>query len=184
MRHPAPRVATRIFSWLVPKELREPLIGDLEQEYSLRAQTVDPSAALKWYVKEICASFPPLLWMRITRSAWISTLGVAVVAYVAVFVVQLIIFRTIYSSFGSVPKPLDLTVSFLVIACMGYVAERLRRRAAIVLGAIALLMTTTMTALTPQTSPLWFRIALCLVGPAAALVGSFLHSLTPRRSQP
>ena len=182
MQHPALRAATRIFSWLVPKEFREPLIGDLTQEYSRRAQTVDSSAALKWYLKEICASIPPLLWTRITRSAWISTLGVAVVAYVAVFMTQMIIFRMIYTSFGFVPRPIDLTVSFLIVACMGYAAERLRRRAAIVLGAIALLVATTMVVLTPQTSPLWFRIALPLVGPVAAFVGGLLPSLTSRRS--
>ena len=182
MQHSALRAVTRIFSWLVPKDLREPLLGDLAQEYSRRAQTGDPSAALKWYLKEIWSSVPPLLWTRITRSAWVSTFGVAVVAYAAVFLAQLIIFRTIYTSFGSVPRPLDLTVSFLVVACMGYVAERLRRRAAIVLGAIALLMATTMILLTPQTSPLWFRIALPIVGPVAAFVGSLLPSLTSRRS--
>jgi len=182
MQHPALRVATRVFSLLVPKELRDPLIGDLAQEYALRAQTVDSSAALKWYLKEMCASIAPLLWTRITHSAWASTLGVAVVAYLAVFLTQLIIFRAIYTSFGSVPKPLDLTVSFLVVASMAYVAERLRRRAAIVLGAIALLVSTSIVVLTPQASPLWFRIALFLVGPVAAFVGSVLPSLTSRRS--
>lgn len=182
MQHPALRAATRIFSWLVPKDLREPLLGDLAQEYSLRAQTVDSSAALKWCLKEICSSIPPLLWTRITRSAWASTLGVAVAAYLAVFVVQLIIFRVIYSSFGSVSKPLDVTVSFLVVAFMGYVAERFRRRAAIVLGAIVLLIATSMIVWTTPTPPLWYRIAMIVVGPVAAFVGSLLPSLTSRRS--
>ena len=40
MHPPALHAATWIFSWLVPKDIREPLMGDLAEEYALRVKTV------------------------------------------------------------------------------------------------------------------------------------------------
>jgi hypothetical protein len=75
MRHRALHVATWILLWLVPRREREPLVGDLTEEYALRANAASSSAALKWYVQQVCASLPPLLWASFTRAAWISTVG-------------------------------------------------------------------------------------------------------------
>src|SRR6476659_1340960 len=88
MHHPALRVAMWLFSWLVPKDVREPLMGDLAEEYARRVKAASSSAALKWYLHEVCASAPPLLWTRLTRAVWISTLGVALLAYIAAGIVD------------------------------------------------------------------------------------------------
>jgi hypothetical protein len=182
MHHSALHVATWIFSWLVPKDVREPLMGDLAEEYALRVKAVSSSAALKWYLQQICASIPPLLWARLTRAAWLSTLGVALLAYFAVGVVQLIIRLAISSSFATVYNPLDLIIIFPMVVLIGYFAERFRRRAAIVLGAMMLIAITAMTVWTTESSPLWYRVAWFFVGPAAAFIGSVLPSLRRARS--
>lgn len=177
MHHSPLPVATWLFSWLVPKDVREPLMGDLAEEYALRVKAVSSSAALKWYLQQICASIPPLLWTRLTRAVWLSTLGVALLAYFAVGVVQVIIRWAISSSSATLHNTLDLIIIFPMVVLIGYFAERFRRRAAIVLGAMMLIAITAMTVWASDGSPVWYRVAWFFVGPAAAFIGSVLPSL-------
>jgi hypothetical protein len=176
MRNPALNVVTWIFSRLVPKDIREPLMGDLEEEHAQRAQAISSSAALKWYLREICASIPPLLWARLTRTPWLSTLGVAVLAYFAVGVAQVLIRWMISSPSSAAYHRLDVILIFPMVVLIGYFAERFRRRAAIVLGAMMLIAITAMTLLANESSPLWYRVAWFFVGPTAAFIGSVLPS--------
>jgi hypothetical protein len=182
MHHPALRVATWIFSWLVPKEHRESLMGDFVEEYALRGKGGSSSAALRWYLRQVCASIPPLLWARLTRTAWLSTLCVATLAYFTVGVAQLIIRWVLSSSSATIHNPLDLIMIFPMVVLIGYVAERLRRRSAIVLGAMMLLAITALTVWSTESSPLWYRVAWFFVGPAAAVIGSVLPSIRSARS--
>jgi hypothetical protein len=184
MRHPPLRMVTWILSWLVPKDFREALMGDIAEEYALRLKTASSSAALKWYLRQICASIPPLLWARLTRSAWLSTLGIALLAYFAVAVIDLILKRTILNWTAGTFSPftVGLIFTFLTVALIGYFAEQFRRRAATVLGAMVLLTVGAMTMGMAENSPLWYRVAWLFVGPAAAVVSTVLPSLRRDRS--
>lgn len=175
MRHPLP-VMTWIFSWLVPKDAREPLMGDLAEEYALRVTAGSSSAALKWYLRQLGTSIPPLLWTRLTRAVWLSTLAVAVLAYFTVGVAQLVVRWAIgYNRF-------DVIIAFPLVVLIGYIAERLRRRSALVMGALMLLAITLMTLSANESVPLWYRVAWFVLGPAGAVAGSVLHSLRSARS--
>ena len=173
--HPALRAATWIFSWLVPKDVREPLMGDLAEEYARRA-TRSSSAALKWHVRQMCASIPSLVFTRLARAVWLSTLGVAVLAYLSVGVAQLLV-RWVAGY-----NRLDVIMVFPLVMLIAYFAERLRRRSALVMGAMMLIAITWMTLASNETSPLWYRAAWFIVGPAAALIGSLLPSIRSPRS--
>lgn len=167
------------FSWLAPRSEREALMGDLEEEYALRANAASASAACKWYLRQVCASAAPLLWTRLTRTTWISTLGVALFAYIAVGVVELIVnWALAYSSVtGTVAyNPVGMFVTFPIVVLIGYFAARFRRAAPIVLGAIMLLTVTAMTLWSTERTPAWYTIAYFVVGPAATLIGSALRS--------
>jgi drug/metabolite transporter (DMT)-like permease len=179
MHHLVLRVATWILSRLVPKRDREPLIGDFAEEYALRMNAASSSAALKWYLQQTCASVPPLLWLRLTRATWLATLGVAFLAYFAVGVAQLILYWAITSFSVTVYSPLGLIIVFPIVVLIGYFAEGIRRRSAIVLGVMMLLAMTAMTVWTTENAPLWYRVAYFFVGPAAAVIGSALRSLRP-----
>jgi hypothetical protein len=182
MRHRAVHVATWILSRLVSKGEREPLMGDLAEEYALRANTASASAALKWYLQQICSSVPPLMYAMLTRAAWMATVGVALLAYVAVGLVEFIVDRAISSSAAVSYNPLGLIITFPMVVLIGYFAARFRPRAPIVLGAMMLLAVTVMTASTTESTPTWYRIAYFFVGPAAVFIGSALRSLPPPRS--
>jgi uncharacterized membrane protein AbrB (regulator of aidB expression) len=170
--HFALRLATWIFSLLVPKDVREPLLGDLTEEYARRVKASSSATALKWYVRQICASIVPLLWMRLTRAVWLSTLGVALLAYFIVGVAQIVIRWAISSSRANFHDALDLIIVFPMVVLIGYFAERLRRRAAVVLGSILLIAIVAMTLSDTHSPPLWYRVAWFLMGPAAFIGGA------------
>ena len=53
MRDRALKMATWAFSWLAPRSQREALLGDLLEEYALRANAASASAARKWYLRQL-----------------------------------------------------------------------------------------------------------------------------------
>jgi len=181
-RHALP-AATWFFSRLVPKVDREHLIGDLAEEYALRARTHSSSLAAKWYLKQICASIVPVVRIRLARAVWLATLGVALRAYLMLFAAQLTIGWVLPTSYGPTYDPLGLVIASPVVVLIGYFAERSRRRAATVLAAMMLMAATAVTLFTTENVPFWFRVALFVAGPVAALVGSALSRVPSRLSR-
>jgi uncharacterized membrane protein AbrB (regulator of aidB expression) len=184
MRHLILRIATWMLSRLAKAQDRESLVGDLTEEYIARANATAPSAAFKWQLRQICASASPLLWLRLTRTAWISTLGVALLAYIAVAVVE---FTANWAILRALPRgartytPLELLITVPAVVVIGYFAARFRRGAATVLGVMMLPVVTAMVLTTTEHMPLWYRIVYFVVGPAAAFMGGRLRSATERK---
>jgi len=170
MRNPSLHLATWVLSRLLPENELDPLIGDLAEEYALRSKAASSSAARKWYLRQVCASVPPLLWARLRRPMWLATFGLALAAYIAVGVVDLIV-NEVISRFN----PLNLVISFPMVVLIGYCAARIRPGAVTVLAAMMLVAVTVMTVSTTETAPLWYRIAYFFVGPAAVFIGRALH---------
>jgi hypothetical protein len=186
MHPPTLRAMTWLFFRLVPKDFREPLTGDLAEEYAARAKATSSVAALKWYLRELCASVPPMLWIRLTRATWIATLAVALLAFIAASIVNFVVRRAIpnWTADGAfIDTPLAFLIILPAVGLIGFLAERLRRRAAFVLGALLLLVVTVMGLASPDmkiSPPLWFKAVWFLLGPAAA-IGGMLCSV--RRSR-
>jgi hypothetical protein len=178
-------VATWALSWLAPRDQREALLGDLAEEYALRAKAASSSMAFNWYLRQVCASAPPLLWARLTATAWIATVGVALIAYVAVGVVEVVANWVIAGSSAAPTaayNPLGMFVTFPMVVLIGYVAAGFRRAAIFVLAAMMLLSVTAMTLWATESMPGWYRIAYFIVGPAASFIGGALRSRQPGRS--
>jgi hypothetical protein len=178
-------VASWLLSRLAPESARESIIGDLTEEYALRANATSSSVALRWYLRQVCASVPPVLWSRLTKAAWISTFAVALLAYIAVGVVESVVNwaisnRTVTGTFAY--KSIGLIITFPMVVLIGYLAARFRRRAAIVLGLMMLFVVTVMMLCVTENMPTWYRIAYFFGGPSAALIGSALRSLRPAPS--
>jgi hypothetical protein len=178
MRRRALQVTAWAFSRLAPGSQREALMGDLAEEYALRSDAASSSAASKWYLRQVCASAAPLLRARLAGTAWISTIGVALFAYVAVGLVEGIVNGATASSSETntaAYNPLGMFITFPMVVLIGYFAAWFRRRAAIVLAAMMLLSVTAMTLWANESMPTWYRIAYFLVGPAATCIGSALR---------
>ena len=135
-------------------------------------------------MKQVVTSAPLLLRVRLARAAWISTVGAALLAYIAVAVAELSVDWAIsnWTAVGTFAyKPLGLIMLFPMVVLIGYVAGRFRRRAPIVLGVMMLLVVTTMMLSTTESVPPWYGVAYFVMGPAAAFIGAALHSLRPAR---
>jgi hypothetical protein len=178
-------LATWILARLAPEAEREPIVGDLMEEYALRARASSASAALKWYLQQVYASAPSLLWDRLRRAAVFSTIGVALLAYIVLGVVEFAVKWFIPNwtpEGGFAPNPLGLIVMFPMIVLIGYFAARFRPGAATLLGLIMLAVVTWMMWGTNETMPLWFRLGYFVVGPVAAFLGGALRSHQKGRS--
>jgi hypothetical protein len=176
-------LATWLLARLAPKDDREPLIGDLEEEYALRVRADSSYAPRMWYLRQICSSIPPVLRIRLSREAWLATLGVALLAYLAVGLGQLAVGWAIPSSLEPTYNPLGLIVTFPVIVLIGYFAELSRRGAAIALAALMMLAITAITLLIAVNAPVWYHAAYFFVGPVGAIVGRALARVYCRRSR-
>lgn len=177
--HPALLIATRLVCLLVPHDSREALLGDLTEEYAQRAKNLSPSSACWWCVRQLVASTASLLWFCLMETAWLSTFGVALLAFLAAGESQFLIRQQLSSSFPGTHAELNLLVFIPTVALIGYFAEGLRRRSAVVLGLMMLASIIPMIFESGTSSPSWLQIAWLLIGPVAALPG-FLPS--PRRA--
>jgi hypothetical protein len=178
MRHRYVNLATWILLGLVPRSEREPLAGDLAEEYSLRSKAASSSAADEWYLRQVRASVLPLLWARLRRPEWRATLGVALAAYVAAGIVELTVnwaMATSSATGSTAYNPLGLFVVFPLVVLVGYFAARFRPGAPAVLAGMMLLAATIISASTTESVPLWWRIAYFFVGPVAACLGGTLR---------
>jgi hypothetical protein len=180
MRHLILGIATWVLSRLAHAQDRESLVGDLTEEHVARANATSASAAFKWQLRQVCASISPLLWSRLTRATWISTLGVALVAYIGVGVVE---FTANWAILRALPgtrtyTPLELIVTVPAVVLIGYFAARFSRGAAALLGVMMLLVVTAMLLLSTEHMPLWYRMVYFCVGPASAFMGGRLRAAT------
>jgi hypothetical protein len=185
MHQSALRIAAWAFSWLAPRSQRAQLLGDLAEEFALRAGTASSAAACRWYLRQMCASAAPLLWSRFTRSAWIATAGTALLGYIAVAIVELAVHWVLAGSFTNAKNaydPMGMIIAFPLVVLIGYFAAQLRRAAPLVLGAIMLLNVTAMTLWATETAPAWYTIAYFIVGPAAVIIGAAMRWQRAARS--
>jgi hypothetical protein len=185
MRHILLPAAIWVLTRLVPEDEREPLLGDLVEEHARRAAGASSSAALRWCLRQVCASIPPLLWVRLARAAWIPTLAVALPAYIAVGIAELCVNWAISSWYGpgaATTNPLGLLLMFPTVVLIGYLAAALRPAAAMVLALMMLAAATAMALWSTESVPVWHRIAYFFVGPAAAVTGVALHLLRTERA--
>jgi hypothetical protein len=176
-------LATWVLSRLVSEGDREPLIGDLEEEYALRVRADSSYAPRVWYLRQICSSIPPVIRTRLAGEAWFATLGVALVGYLAVGLGQLAVAWAIPSSSEPTYNPLGLIVTFPLIVLIGYFAERSRRGAATVLAALMLFAITAITLLIAVSAPVWYHAAYFFVGPVGAIVGGALSRAPHERAR-
>jgi hypothetical protein len=181
MRDRCLHLAVWLVSRLVPERERAPFVGDLMEEYALHAKATSTSAAGRWCLQQICASVPSLLWLRIVRGTWLSTLGVALLAYIAVAAVEVSVNWALAKWGTAAYSPTGMLMTFPMVVLIGYFAAGLRRGAATVLGGMMLLAVTVMTVTAEESVPTWYRIAYFVVGPAATFAGSTLRTFRRRR---
>jgi hypothetical protein len=182
MRRFGMRLAASVVARLTPEKNREALLGDLAEEFELRAKS---GAASAWYFRQVATSLPPLAWAQIKKGVWLATLGAALAAYVAVAITELSLNALIMKIFGpgfSLSGALRMTLGFPVLMLIGFCASRVRRGAAATLAAMMGIVAITVMVTTTETVPVWFWFVYIVAGPMAVVLGGRIRSA--RRAKP
>lgn len=193
-----PRTAELILHALgAQPDFRDDVVGDLAEEFALRAAWDGERAARRWYWREAARVAPHLLadWARGVRGAEVTRLaGIAVSAYVLVAVPTAFLFLAVgavLNALGAAPyipplfastAPLlpaaGLTFGAIVATAGGAVAASLDRKAPLV-GAFALgavwscLIAVVQTLAGP--APAWYRLGVPVVVMLGTAAGGVLR---------
>lgn len=170
-----PRLPSTLLSAIAQADQRDALLGDLHEEYLLRA-AVSPQVAARWYWSQAVRSAIPLVRTRARRARWWSTLAAAIGCYVLVGALNAAGMSAIGIPVAGEASPnyfAGALVGLLAIAIGAHVASRIRPCAGevvgafVAIGAIALLFST-------DPSPFWYQLAFLAGGPMVARLGSVL----------
>ncbi len=174
----APRTASWLLGWLLSDADKEALIGDLHEEYVLRAQADSRPNADRWYVSQVWRSLPRLVWRSFRGGEWRGALGAGFSVYVFVGFVEFFIQAAIFRIFALSPEmrwALSVPIGLPVMALGGFVAAWMRRGAAGALAFIVAGVIVIMMILMGDASPRWYQITFLILGPLAALTGGALR---------
>jgi len=159
---------------LVPVQAFDAALGDLAEEYTLRAQRTSSLRAARWYWGQIVRSMPQMMWIDIRRGGVLATFAIACGAWLVASVVESIADAALVVAFGSddtVSALPGVLVGLAAFAFGGYLAAVVRPAAIKVLAAmIALVVATFMIAGVGQ-APLWYGVAFLVFGPLTAIAG-------------
>lgn len=172
-------LAVKLFSGLMecllPRDLGELVVGDLNEEFVLRMRSMSGARATGWFAMQAAVSVPRLLVLSVRRLSLFKSLSVAVAAYLAFGLVEPYMHRVV-SLFVEpgfhIQLILDLCVGFTACACGGFLSTWIHRGSAVVYSLIGtgVLASMMMTRVNPDL-PSWFLTAFLVVAFVAPIVG-------------
>jgi len=172
-----PALPTWLLQSILPHRDRDGMLGDLSEEYSLRS-SASIATARRWYWGQVWRSIPAVLIARIRRDNWPLTMVVALGVYLLVGVLNVVGGLLVARLLGA-PIATDesgVIVGLTAIAIGGFVAARLRRGAAGVLGGLVVIVAVVLIASPRDPAPLWYQLIFLVLGPLAAHVGGTVAS--------
>jgi hypothetical protein len=166
---------SRLMECLLPRDLGELVVGDLNEEFALRVRSMSCARATGWFAIQAAVSVPRLLVLSCRRLSWFKSLGVAVAAYLALGMVEPYMHRfvsLIVQPGFNVQLVLNLCVGFTACACGGFLSTWIHRGSAVLYSLISagILASMVMTRMSPDL-PLWFPAAFLVVALVAPIVG-------------
>jgi len=173
--HPPSRIATWLLERVLPERDRDALVGDLIEEYELRAQSSTPSIASRWYWGQACRCLPRMVWDSVNR--WLPTLGVATGAYIAAGALEFggtVVISKLFTPAAAVFTVVSVVVGLATLVIGGYVATWIRPGAGTVMAVIVMIVVAVLMATTSGSEPLWYGLTFLVAGPLAALAGGAL----------
>jgi hypothetical protein len=176
-RHSPPRLATFLLGRLLPDRDRDAVLGDLAEEYTLRARLASRSSVSHWYCGQVYRSIPSVVWSSVRRGQWLRTLGVAMGAYIAAGIVEFVgemAISRLLAPGAPIHTVLSLIVGLMTMVLGGYFAAWIRPGAATALAGIVMIAVAVLMITKTGSVPLWYQLAFLIVGPLASLAGGTL----------
>ena len=151
-------------------------MGDLAEEYALRARSASRPAVSDWYWGQVYRSIPPVVWRSVRGGHWLRTLSVAMGAYLAAGMVEFagdLAISRLLAPDASVHDVLSMIVG-LTTMLLGYLAAWIRPGAATALAGIVMIGVAVLMVTKSGTVPLWYQRAFLIGGPVASFAGGTL----------
>lgn len=175
MRRPLPVAAIGgLMGAVLPRDLGDPAVGDLYEEFGLRAAATSRPRATAWFAAQAAGSVPRLLWLSARRLSSVLSLAVAAASFFVLGLIEPYMHRALAAV---VSPPLvwqlivDLLVGFAACACGGFVATSLRRGSAAIYSLIGTAyIVSGLPGMNPEL-PLWFPAAFVVVALVAPVTG-------------
>lgn len=178
-----PWLAEKLLSGIVSPDQGDALLGDLCEEHAARA-SASPPAAARWYWNQVFRSLPILLGRRARHGRWLSTLAIAIAAYVVVGALNAIGTSLVVWQLGGPVVPGRIPsamVGLTAISIGAHLASRLRPSAGDVVGGLVAVVAILMLLFPVDPSPAWYQLMFLILGPLAAHLGSATARSTRRQ---
>jgi hypothetical protein len=178
----APRLPGWILERMLPSPVVECALGDLEEEYAIRAHAGSPRAANQWYWVQILRSLPALSGRAVRHAGFLQTLAVAILVFLAASWAESAIHAVITRLAGAASHATGVVVGLTAMAGGGYLAARIRQPAALVMAVIVLVVVVVLIVREGLTVPSWYEVVFLVAGPLASVIGGALAAR--RRPRP
>jgi hypothetical protein len=169
-----PAFACWLLESVVPAPYREAMLGDLVEEYTLRAESASPIAASRWFWSQACRSVPSMVRSWLRGRDWLISVSIAMGVYIVMGTLKLAADLAI-SKFVA-PRPMTEVVLAPVLflattSISGCIAARIRPGATIFLALMALITVAVSIALKVCTIPVpwWYQFGFLTLGPLSVL---------------
>jgi hypothetical protein len=174
-RNSPPAFACWLVECVLPGRYPEAMLGDLIEEYTLRAESTSPLTASRWFWSQACRSFPSMVWSSLRSRDWLISISVAMGVYIIMgmlkFAADWAISKLVapeQSTYVALAPVVFLTTS----AIGGCVAARIRRGATMFLALIAVITVAVLMELKVCTMPVpwWYQFGFLTLGPLAMII--------------
>jgi hypothetical protein len=180
MRHNSPPAfACWLFESVIPVPHREAMLGDLIEEYSVRAESTSPLAASRWFWSQACRSVPSMVGSSLRNQLrsrdWLISMSIAMAVYIVMGTLKLAADLAISKLVAPQPttEVLLAPVVFLTATSIGgCIAARIRPGATIFLALMAMITVAVSIALKVCTIPVpwWYQFGFLTLGPLSVLL--------------
>jgi hypothetical protein len=182
-RHLPLGIASRIFEFVLPVPNRDAMLGDLIEEYALRAQATSSLAAARWFWSQTCRSVLWKAWYSLRNVDFLANISIALGVYVAIAILQLGVDLVISKLVA--PSPTTSVaiapVVFLATAAIGgCLTARIRRGTTLFLAVAVMISVAMMIDFRVCTIPVpwWYPFGFLTLGPLAVLIAPALIGVT------
>jgi hypothetical protein len=168
------RWVSRAIAQLVPLHTLDAALGDLAEEYALRAQSTSAFAVARWYWGQIARSMPQMMWIDIRRQGWAATFAVALGGWLIASIVELVADGALVAWAGSaaaVNGVAGALIGLTALALGGYIAALVRPAATKVMAAITALFVGVLMLADVGDVPRWYGVAFLVFGPLMSIAG-------------
>jgi hypothetical protein len=189
-RNSPPAVACWFLDSVVPVRYRDALLGDLIEEYTLRAESTSPLTASRWFWSQACRSVASVFWSSLRSGDWLISMSIAMCVYIAMGMLKFAADVTISKLLA--PEQTTYVVLAPVVfltttAIGGWVASRIRRGATIFLALIVMITVAVLIDMRVCAIPVpwWYQFGFLTLGPLAVLMAPVIvGAFVPGDAQP